>query len=122
MNDISSPATQTNQKGLYVGTVRLAPLCLGRLKPSKRFTSTHVRSVSALRENIMQPNVFLQAPMGGCPKYDVKCTRNSLHFEVNCNNNNKYIVVLGMPLVYLPFLWEGEGAAGRNQSDELFWE
>ena len=42
-----------------------SPLCLGRLRPAKRFTSIHVRSVSALRGNTMQPDLFLQAPMGG---------------------------------------------------------
>ena len=36
-----------------------------RLRPSKRFTSTQIRSVSALCGSTMQPYLFLQAQMGG---------------------------------------------------------
>ena len=57
---------------------RLAQLSLGRLRPSKRFTSTHVLSVSALCGSTMQPNIFFQAPMGGGPQ---------AHLFINSENN-----------------------------------
>ena len=61
----------------------------------------------------MQTNLFLPSHDGS---HDVKCTRNSLHFEVSCNN--KYIVVLGMSLVYLLLFGVGVewgGGGGRRR-------
>ena len=61
MTSKALPSKQTN--GVYMQG--LASLCLRRLIPSKRFTSTRERSVLALRGSTMQPSLFLPAPRGG---------------------------------------------------------
>ena len=68
-------------------------------------------------ETSCSPIYFSEPRWAGAQKIDVKFTRNSLHFEVSCNNNNKYILVLGMPLVYLLLfvcvcVCEGGGGGG----------
>ena len=52
--------------------------------------------------------------MSGELKNDVKFTLNSLHFEVSCINNKKYIIVLGMPLVCLLLLFFSGGGGGEG--------